>query len=64
MLAVGVATIAATAFFFQDALPGRLRAGLGIICFIGLVITCSSNIRAINWRTVGWGIALQLSFAS
>ena len=63
MLAVGVATIATTAFLFQDALPGRLRAGLGIICFIGLVITCSSNIRAINWRTVGWGIALQLSFA-
>ncbi len=63
MLAAGVAAIAATAFVFQDALPGRLRAGLGIICFIGLVVACSSNIRAISWRTVGWGITLQLSCA-
>jgi len=62
-LAVGVGVIAATAFFFQDVLPGRVRAVLGIVCFIGLVVTCSSNIRAINWRTVGWGIALQLSVA-
>ena len=63
MLAAGVTVIAATAFVFQDALPGRARAGLGVICFIGLVVACSSNIRAINWRTVGWGIVLQLSFA-
>ena len=63
MLAAGVAAIAATAFVFQDALPGRLRAGLGVICFIGLVVACSSNIRAISWRTVGWGITLQLSCA-
>ena len=62
-IAVGVATLAAIAFVFQDVVPGRLRAVLGIICFIGLVVACSSNIRAINWRTVGWGIALQLSFA-
>jgi CNT family concentrative nucleoside transporter len=63
MLAAGVAVIAATAFVFQDTIPGRVRAGLGVICFIGLVITCSSNIRAINWRTVGWGIVLQFLFA-
>ncbi len=63
MLAAGVTVIAATAFVFQDALPGRVRAGLGVICFIGLVVACSSNIRAISWRTVGWGIVLQLSFA-
>ena len=63
MLAAGVALVAATAFVFQDALPGRVRAGLGVFCFIGLVVACSSNIRAISWRTVGWGIVLQLSFA-
>ena len=59
----GVVALAATAFFLQDTLPGRVRAVLGIVCFIGLVVACSSNIRAISWRTVGWGIALQLSFA-
>lgn len=62
-LAAVVLAIAGTVFVFQAALPGRVRAGLGIICFIGLVVACSSNIRAISWRTVGWGIALQLSFA-
>ena len=63
MLAAGVVAIAATAFVFQEALPGRLRAGMGVVCFIGLVVACSSDIRAISWRTVGWGIALQLAFA-
>ena len=62
-LGVGVVAIAAIAFVFQDALPGRVRAGLGVICFMGLVVACSSDIRAISWRTVGWGIVLQLSFA-
>lgn len=37
-LAVVVVAIAGTAFVFQAALPGRVRAGLGIICSIGLVV--------------------------
>ena len=51
------------AFLFQELLPGRVRAVLGIICFIGVVVAASANIRAINWRTVGWGIGLQLALA-
>lgn len=58
-----VVGLAATVFVFQEALPGRFRAVLGIICFIGIVVACSSNIRAINWKTVGWGLALQVVFA-
>lgn len=58
-----VAAIGATAFLFQELLPGRVRAVLGIICFIGVVVAASANIRAINWRTVGWGIGLQLALA-
>ena len=57
-----VVAIAAIAFLFQDLLPARLRAVLGIISFIGLVVA-SSNIRAINWRTVRWGVGLQLALA-
>ncbi len=47
-LAVDVVAVARTAFVFQAALPGRVRAGLGIICFIDLVVACSPNIRAIS----------------
>ena len=58
-----VVGLGATAFVFQDALPGRFRGVLGIVCFIGIVVMFSSNISAINWRTVGWGLALQVMFA-
>jgi CNT family concentrative nucleoside transporter len=51
------------AFLFQELLPGRVRAFLGIICFIGVVVAASANVRAINWRTVGCGIGLQLALA-
>ena len=62
-IAVGIAVLAATAFLLQDVLPGKLRAFLGIICFVGLAVAVSSDIRAINWRTVCFGLGLQLSLA-
>ena len=36
---------------------------VGIFCFFGLVAMFSSNLRAVNWRTIGWGIGLQLILA-
>ena len=62
-LLLSVAVVAGTVFVLQDVLPGRLRAGLGILCFLGTVTACSTDIRAISWRTVGWGLALQLALA-
>jgi CNT family concentrative nucleoside transporter len=41
----------------------RVQAGAGAVAFIALVAACSANVGAINWRTVGWGVALQLGFA-
>lgn len=59
-ITVGLATIA---FLFQDTVPGRVRAMMGVCSFIALLVACSSNVRAINWRTVGWGLGLQVALA-
>ena len=62
--AVAVAVLlAAIAFVWQDVIPGRLRAGVGIACFALIVIACSADIRAIRWRTVAWGFAFQVVLA-
>jgi CNT family concentrative nucleoside transporter len=40
-----------------------LRAFIGVIFILGLAFLLSSNRRAINWRLVGMGMLLQLTFA-
>ena len=54
----------------SSLLPGaRETIGLrgqslaGICFFFGIVALFSTNLRAVNWRTIGWGIALQLLLA-
>ena len=51
------------AFLMRDALNPRIQAVLGIFAFISVVAAFSSNLRAVSWRTVGWGMALQLALA-
>lgn len=55
--------LAAAAYAFRETLPGRLRAAMGIAAFLLVVVACSSNVRAIRWRTVAWGFGLQLTLA-
>lgn len=55
--------LALTAFAFQESLPGRIRALMGIAAFILIAIACSANVAAIRWRTVAWGIGLQVFLA-
>jgi concentrative nucleoside transporter, CNT family len=61
-LALGAAVVGLTAiaYFAQSALDSRVLAGMGLLCFFGVALAFSANLRAINWHTVGWGIALQL----
>ena len=63
LVAGGALLGAAAALLLLDVLPGRVRALIGVVCFIAALVACSSDIRAIRWRTVGWGIGLQLSLA-
>jgi CNT family concentrative nucleoside transporter len=41
----------------------RLVSALGLAVFVGLSYAFSANRRAVQWRLVLWGIALQLIFA-
>jgi concentrative nucleoside transporter, CNT family len=50
-------------YLAQDVLDPRVRGAVGALCFIAIVAAGSSNLRGVNWRTVGWGIALQLLLA-
>lgn len=41
----------------------RFTGLLGLIVFLGLAYAFSTNPRAIRWRTVAWGLGLQILFA-
>jgi CNT family concentrative nucleoside transporter len=64
LLVLGGATaLGVLVFILRHTLDPGVRGALGIVCFIALVTACSRNIRAINWRTVAWGVALQAGLA-
>ncbi|HXY70160.1 MAG TPA: NupC/NupG family nucleoside CNT transporter [Candidatus Methylomirabilis sp.] len=45
------------------SLPARFTGLLGMALFLAVGYLLSRNRRAINWRTVGWGLGLQVAFA-
>ena len=59
--AAGVGVVAALIAQFAG-LP-RLQALVGLALVFTIAYVSSSARRAIDWRTVGWGMALQLIFA-
>jgi CNT family concentrative nucleoside transporter len=62
--AAGLALLlAAAAFALRGVVPPRVQAVAGVICFISIIAACSRDLRAVSWRTVSWGIALQLGLA-
>ena len=62
-IGTAVLVLACAAYLLRDAAGPRGQAVAGIFCFFGLVAMCSSNLRAVNWRTIGWGVALQVALA-
>lgn len=48
----------------QEAILHILRGLLGIAVFTGIAVLLSENRRAINWRAVAIGLALQFAFAA
>jgi len=50
-------------FWARELIGLRGQSLAGIFFFFGIVALFSSNLRAVNWQTIGWGIALQLLLA-
>jgi CNT family concentrative nucleoside transporter len=64
LVAIAVALIAPIVAWLLGAVVGpRGQAAAGAVCFIAVCAACSSDLRAVNWRTVGWGIVIQLALA-
>lgn len=63
VLAGAAIVLTAAAYLLQSPEGSRLQAAIGAVVFILVVAACSENVRGINWRTVSWGIALQLMLA-
>jgi len=55
--------VAGVAYITRDAIGLRGQALAGIVFFFGIVAAFSSNLRAVNWRTIAWGFAIQLILA-
>jgi CNT family concentrative nucleoside transporter len=62
-LAAAVVVLGTAAALAGDVLGPRGQAALGLLCFLGVAAACSANLRAVNWYTVGWGVALQVALA-
>jgi CNT family concentrative nucleoside transporter len=62
-IAVALLGLFAAAYWSRDTIGLRGQSLVGIFFFFGIVALFSTNLRAVNWRTIGWGIALQLLLA-
>src|SRR5438552_8465440 len=62
-IALAIGVLAGSAYLGQSAIGLRGQAVAGVIFFFGLVAVFSTNLRAVNWQTIGWGFGLQLVLA-
>jgi CNT family concentrative nucleoside transporter len=58
-----VVTLGLVAFLTRDWITPRGQAAAGVVCFLGIAAACSTNLRAVNGRTLAWGFALQFGLA-
>jgi CNT family concentrative nucleoside transporter len=62
--AAGAAGLALVVYAVEGRIDHRLQGALGAGCLLLIVATFSSSLRAVNWRTVAWGLGLQLALAA
>ena len=51
------------AWLLADVVGPRGQAAMGALCFIAICAVCSTDLGAVRWRTILWGIAIQLGLA-
>jgi CNT family concentrative nucleoside transporter len=59
----GVVALGAASWLLGQTVGARGQAAAGALCFIAIVAACSPDLSRVNWRTVLWGIGLQLGLA-
>jgi CNT family concentrative nucleoside transporter len=62
-IAVIIVLLGLSAYGLRDHIGLRGQSAVGVLFFFGLVAMFSVNLRAVNWRTIAWGIGLQLVLA-
>jgi len=64
-IAAAVVLLAAAVYLLaaRASLGTRGQAGLGFFCFLGLAAACSKNLRAVDPKTLAWGVGLQFALA-
>ena len=62
-IAAAIVLLGGLAYLLQTAIGPRGQACAGVFCFFGLVALFSTNLRAVNWRTIACGIGLQILLA-
>src|SRR5437588_12211914 len=62
-IVLAVVALAGAAYWCRGLIGLRGQAGVGALCFLGIAAACSAHLRAVNWRTILWGMALQVLLA-
>ena len=62
-LAIVVVALTVAATFGGGVLGAHGQSALGVLCFLSIAAMFSANLRALNWRTIGFGFALQVLLA-
>lgn len=58
-----IIALAWLAYVLRSSIGMQGQAVAGVFCFFGLVAMFSTNLRAVNWKTIGWGVVLQIILA-
>src|SRR5947209_18608060 len=62
-IAAAILLLGGGAFLLREIITPRGQALAGVFCFFGLVAMFSANLRAVNWRTIAFGVGIQLFLA-
>ncbi len=62
-IGIGVAASFIDKVVSSPTMALRWQAGCGVVCLLLLVAGFSRNLRQVNWKTIFWGIVLQIGLA-